>query len=214
MNEHLVAVTRDRVIFGAAAAILMLSVASCDNEPTTVELEPGPPNELLYNADAEGGQSSPDEWRSIAGSAQQYLLEWVDGKAARGRRSLGVRSSSPTLSPAGAYWYQYVPITRSADVDYVLTAAVKLEQMAGAGAAIAIRGDDTTLNNSQAEVIASTQLRQNLTGTQDWARVSVTLSGASVAINQLTVYLLHLTNSSGAVYFDDLSLSVVPRSAP
>jgi hypothetical protein len=197
---------------GVAAALLVFCTGSCEKEPTTVEAETVEPVQLLFNGDVELGERLPDGWFAASAQLAQYVFTWADGNAARGRRSVGIRTSSTALSPSFAYWYQFVPVpptTSPAAVTYVLTGSVKLEQVTGAGVAIAIRGDDRSSDErGAATTFATTQGSQILTGTRDWTRISVMLSAVPRNIDQFTVFLLHLTNSSGAVYFDDLMLSV------
>jgi hypothetical protein len=193
-----------------SATTLVLSPASCTSDPTEPESETMDRIQPLENGDVEIGNGWPDAWS--ASFARAHVLEWTDRTAAKGRRSLQIRSVTDGLAPSLANWWQAVLVTDPTDVTFVLSASVKLEGVSGGGVALALRGDDTTLaEDGGAEAFATTQFAQVLTGTRDWQRITVQLSNVPRNVNRLAVYLLFTSNSSGSAYFDDVRLSVVPR---
>src|SRR6185436_3602573 len=79
--------------------------------------------------------------------------------------------------------------------------------LTGIGASIAIRGDIESPADGGAEQFATTQDQTPITGSSDWQDYSVTLVNINSNIKTITVYLLLLPNTTGEVYFDDLSLT-------
>lgn len=53
----------------------------------------------------------------------------------------------------------------------------------------------------------STQGEVPITGLKDWTEYRVTLNEVPSRIESLTVYLLFLPNTTGTVYFDEVSLT-------
>ncbi len=184
------------------------------SEPAGVQVEEEPestaPRQLLLNGDVEGGASTPASWESYTSEPAAYGFEW-SSDAASGVRSLSVRAAS-TAAP-GAYWHQSLPISNPSGVMFLLTAMVKVNDVAGRGVSIAVRGDDTSLNNGRAEAFATTQSLQLITGTTGWRRIRVGLTGVPPSVDQLRVFLIHLPGTSGEVLFDDISLEVLEQEA-
>ena len=84
---------------------------------------------------------------------------------------------------------------------------MKVAGIEGEGIALAIRADDTSLENGEAEGFATTRSLALIEGTRDWSTYSVQISGLASTVDQITVYLMYLPNTSGTVYFDDAVLS-------
>jgi hypothetical protein len=206
---------------GAATVALMVAAGCGTDERGTVGVEPADDrggsivvgsnlvadavDQLLANGDVEHGTTTPDDWW-LGSSGEGYAWDWSTTHSVSPDHSLEVRR---TAGPAEtfAYWAQTVPVQNLAGTRLTLTASVKTVDVNGPGVAIAIRGDDTAVPSGMAEAFATTQGRVALSGTEDWMTVTVGLEEFPAGIQSVTVYLIHLTNSSGTVYFDDITLA-------
>jgi hypothetical protein len=203
----------------AAVAAALLFLGACD-DPTEAE-EPGV--ELLVNGDVELGTGgigvgAPYSWlvgRSGSAGVSALLNEWTAEAAAKGVRSLKIlpNSSAPAGTAPWTFWFQSSgALADPTAFKYVLSASIKLVNVSGApGAILALRGDSLAAFNGAAEAFASTDAHQVLTGTRDWTRVSVELSSLPPYIVQLTALLMLAPSSTGSVYFDDVTLTAVPK---
>jgi hypothetical protein len=101
------------------------------------------------------------------------------------------------------YWYQIysgkIPVGR----DLTLKAKIKGVYLSGNGASIVIRCDGATPGLQ----FETTQNVVNISGTFDWATYTVTLSKVQSNITSIIVYLIYLPNTTGTVYFDDVTLT-------
>ena len=163
--------------------------------------------QLLLNGSVELGTGAPDHWRTVDISSGDYEFDWVDGDGWDGSRSLAIRASPNAQS--GAFWAQSVAVSDLKGVLLRLTAFVKVNDISGPGVGIAVRGDDTSLNNGSGEAFATTQGLERITGTRGWQRTRVGLTGVPDEVDEITVFLIQLPGSSGEVLFDDISLSIV-----
>lgn len=88
-----------------------------------------------------------------------------------------------------------------------LTLRVRIKgQLEGDGVSIAIRGDDTSNISGVGEQFATTQGPSPISGTFNWTEYGLNLDTIEPNIKSLTVYLIYLPNTTGTVYFDDVSL--------
>lgn len=120
---------------------------------------------------------------------------------------LGLRSDTQVDNDDFALWrkdFDSPDIEEGASVRLRVT--VELENVQGDGVAIALRGDD--LNGPQGELVffETTQRRRTLSGTVSNLKFDLTLPNYSRETDRFTVFLLLLANTSGTVYFDDISL--------
>jgi hypothetical protein len=185
-----------------AAVLLTVSVLACEDPEEEI-----PGDILIFNGGVEEGLNAPDGWNPVGLVAKNHTLDWTLNTAAAGRRSLRIGSVSSALAPDLAYWYQPMPLEYQPNVDYVLSAKLKLDHLDGAGVAVALRGDDTSSGGGPAAAFATTQGKLLLTGsTGAWIRVAVRLSAVPANVNHLSAYLLYLPGTSGSVYFDDINI--------
>ena len=77
----------------------------------------------------------------------------------------------------------------------------------GEGISIVIRGDNTVHPTGTAEQFVTTQGSSPISGTFDWTDYGVKLANVDASTQSLTVYLVYLQNTTGEVYFDDISLT-------
>jgi len=79
--------------------------------------------------------------------------------------------------------------------------------LTGDGVSVAIRGDNTTQPTGTGEQFVTTQGTSTISDTFDWTDYSIKLSNVDASTKSLTVYLNYLPNTTGEVYFDDISLA-------
>ncbi len=212
---------RDRLL-GTTIATLMVFAGCGTDDGGTVGVEPtdeqggsivvgsnlvaNAVDQLLVNGDVESGTTLPNDWWLGSSGQEGYAWDWSTTYSVSPDHSLEVRR---TAGPAEtfAYWAQTVPVENLAETRLTLTASVKTIDVNGPGVAIAIRGDDTVMPSGMAEAFATTQGRVALSGTEDWTTVTVGLEQFPAGLQSVTVYLIHLTNSSGTAYFDDITLA-------
>ncbi len=180
---------------------MSLLLISCSKEENDVQ-EPAA-NELLSNGNLEIGSGTPNGWFRSAPCSNTSML-WTEEEAFSPRKSL--KMSNPTLeSECFSFWGQTlntdIPTGKS------LTLRVRIKgQLEGDGISIAIRGDDTPTVSGSGEQFATTQGTSPISGTFNWTAYSLSLGTVEPTIQSLTVYLVYLPNTTGNVYFDDVSL--------
>lgn len=174
---------------------------SCNKEDNDVQELAA--NELLTNGNLEIGSGAPLGWFRSAPCPDTRML-WTEEEAFSHRKSLKM-SNSTLESQCFSFWGQSlntdIPTGKS------LTLRVRIKgQLEGEGVSIAIRGDDTPDISGIGEQFATTQGSSPITGTFDWAAYSLSLGTVEATIQSLTVYLVYLPNTTGNVFFDDVSL--------
>ncbi|GAB3499800.1 hypothetical protein GCM10027341_23850 [Spirosoma knui] len=120
--------------------------------------------------------------------------------------TLGMSTSALIDTATYCYWaYSFFPPT-SLRVGRSLTlkANVRLDQVQGKGVSLVLRGDR---KGQAAVLIASTEGQIPMKGTADFAEYSVTLP-YTTGVESLIIYLLMMPNTTGAITFTDVSLSV------
>jgi hypothetical protein len=93
------------------------------------------------------------------------------------------------------------------DKNITLNVYIKAVGLLGQGVFIAIRGDDAATPTGNAEAFVTTQGHQQINGSFDWKNFIVTMDKVPANIKSLTFYLIYSSNTSGTVYFDDVSLT-------
>lgn len=178
-----------------------LLLISCSKEDTDIE-EPTV-NELLSNGNLEIGSGGPLGWFRSA-PCPDTGISWTEEEAFSHLKSLKI-SNSTLESECFSFWGQTldtdIPTGKS------LTLRVRIKgQLEGDGVSIAIRGDDTPEISGIGEQFATTQGVSPISGTFDWTTYSLNLGTVEPTIQSLTVYLIYLSNTTGTVFFDDVSL--------
>ena len=159
----------------------------------------------LQNTSAENGASRPDDWWHGGRGQGSYDFAWSDTQASSGLRSLGVGRVDESAAEFG-FWAQTIDATNFAGGSAELTVRIRSTGLAGQGAAIAIRIDDTPRPQGFAEAFATTQGNRSIIGSGGWKMYNVSLRSVPADARSVTVYLIHLTGTSGSVYFDEMSL--------
>ena len=135
-----------------------------------------------------------------------FIAGWSNTEAVSGIRSLSLSDAAGTTG-FFSFWAQTIAVSDASGMTLELSVAIKVSDLQGEGVAIAIRGDDASRRNGEAEAWVTTRGSILVLGTQDWTTYSVQLEGLEPAIDQITVYLMYLPNSSGTAFFDDAVLS-------
>ena len=161
-------------------------------------------NELLSNGNLEIGSGGPLGWFRSAPCPDTRML-WTEEEAFSLLKSFKM-SNSTLESQCFSFWGQNlntdIPTGKS------LTLRVRIKgQLEGEGVSIAIRGDDTPEISGTGERFATTQDSSPISGTFDWTTYSLSLDMVEPTIQSLTVYLTYLPNTTGDVFFDDVSLA-------
>jgi hypothetical protein len=137
--------------------------------------------------------------------AQHYTFERSSDEATSPPQSLRI-SKEVSVDSTFGFWAQTIRADSLVGHDLTLTVWLLKDGLVGEGAAVALRGDDTVLPSGYAEVFATTQGQELIVGKGNWQAYSVVLPALPSEIQSLTVYLIHLPNTTGTVYFDDITL--------
>lgn len=175
-----------------------------DNLNVTVS-DASPPVTNLMNGNMEAGVNSPDYWRFGSGNTSRFNFAWTTDEYLSPDHSIKI--SSQGSGNDFSFWTQTISASQLSNKKITLTANIKTVNLLGKGVYIAIRGDDTLIPSGSAETFVTTQGNKQITGTFDWKKFSVTLDNVPSNIKSLTFYLIYGENTSGSVYFDDLSLT-------
>ena len=89
-----------------------------------------------------------------------------------------------------------------------LNASIKTVSLKGKGVSIALRGDKIVNGKNTQIFFTTTQGKVSITGTGEFKTYSVTLDSYPGNIDNLIVFLVYLPETTGVVYFDDVSLAV------
>jgi len=164
--------------------------------------EPQPIN-IVVNGDMEAGSSTPTGWTYYSGTTAVVGV-WTDKVSRSPSKSLHTSAVVATASYTGLWFLQ-----KCGDIPHgktlVLKAMVK-GNLLGAGASVALRGDDDDLSTPSADQFASTQDNTPITGSFDWKEYRVEFTKVEQSISCLRIFLIYLPNTSGDVYFDNVSL--------
>ncbi len=177
--------------------VLVLFIG-CDKDTVIPQVQ------LISNSAMEEGSIEPTNWWSWNGDGK-YTTTWTDQEAFSPEKSLEI--STMTADPESySFWAQTVSANIPKGQDVTLKVKIKGD-LFGAGVSIVIRGDDGDVPSGNAEQFATTEGVTSITGSFDWKDYSVTLSDVGDDIKSLTIYLIYLPNTTGEVYFDDVTLS-------
>lgn len=190
----------------AALAVLIVLSTGCSDDDNGV----APPTEvqILQNTDVESGDDLPTGWwpagaDTVAGG---FRTTWSTEDAVSPTHSLKISQEVVSNPDAFAFWAQTINSDIPTGKELTLTASIKTD-LTGLGAIIVIRGDDTDPPSGNAEMFATTQGLITITGEEDWREYWVTLPEVSDSILSITVFLILGANSTGVVYFDDITLT-------
>ena len=189
-----------KIVYLLLVLVSILFVTSCWLNPDDDQ-----EIQLLQNTNVEDGTTDPLYWNY--GQTGTCPDEWATTHYRSSSHSLKV-SCATSDSGNWGYWCQVVTDNLPIGSKPILKAYIKTDSLNGEGASIAIRGDDTTTPEGYAEVFTSTGDSIPIQGTMDWTLFSIQLNEVVPSdIESITVYLILLPNTSGDVYFDDITLT-------
>lgn len=166
---------------------------------------PSAPLYSLQNLDFEEGSSYPEFWWSGATKRNSFDISLVNDVALSLNQSVLIKSDAS--SNEFAYWAQTIEANQLIGKKLSFNVNIKGIDITGEGIAIAIRGDDNSSSSNSAEIFYTTQGRMTIDGTFDWKSFNVESEIIPNNIDVITVYLIYLRNTTGTVYFDDVSLN-------
>ena len=160
--------------------------------------------QLIKNGDVETGSITPNNWWNGKGS-DTFLLNWSNQESFSGNKSLRISAQTADTEEI-AVWAQTISTDLPSGMDVTLRAKIKGD-LSGEGVSIVIRGDDTVELSGRAEQFATSQQTSPISGNFEWSEFSIKLADIDATTKSLTVYLIFLENTTGEVYFDDISLT-------
>jgi hypothetical protein len=185
------------ILFCLLEALGSIALFGCDDDE-------GVHGQLIVNGDVETGSMVPNSWWSNSGQ-NKYEVTWTDQESFSASKSLKI--SAQSADPVEfAFWAQTISVNIPTGKTVKLTVKVK-GTLSGQGVSIAIRGDNTPQPSGSGEQFATTQGITPISGSFDWMDHSVQLPGIDANTQSLTIYLIYLSNTTGEVYFDDVSLT-------
>jgi hypothetical protein len=179
-----------------AALFIVLLIGSCRED--VVE-----PIQMIANGDMESGSASPGSWW-YPDTSGDYKAEWSSEASHSPARSLKL-STEIQRADRFSFWAQ----SKCSDIPRGKTVALKVMikgELIGTGVSVAIRCDGATPNAAALQFM-TTQGNTAITGTFDWKEYSIEIGQVEQATSCITVYLVYLPQTSGKVYFDDVSLT-------
>jgi hypothetical protein len=160
--------------------------------------------QLLVNGNVETGSTVPNGWWNSTGQGK-HNITWTDEASFSPKKSLKI--STQIVDPSNfSFWAQTISSNLPNGKGVTLMVKIK-SNLKGTGVSIAIRGDDASSVNGYAKQFVTTQGTSPISGIFDWTDYSIKLSNVDSSIQSLTVYLIYLGNTTGEVYFDDVSLT-------
>lgn len=158
------------------------------------------PNQLLLNTNMEKISSSEQTWFNY-GSGTGFDASWTNEQSFSPVYSLKI---SRTISDSGNFWYfgQFINSNIPVGHDLTLTAKIKGINLTGEGASIVIRCDGADPDIQ----FETTQGVIKIDGTFDWTTYTLNLAKVESNVTSIIVYLIFLPNTTGSVYFDDVTL--------
>ena len=132
------------------------------------------------------------------------ITSWTTEEYKSENHSLKILNPTSNASKWGN-WNQQIIDSIPTGKNSSLKVLIKTDNIAGNGVALMIRCDDSYDNFITG---VSTEGSINITGTSDWKEYSLKLSDNTPANTaKLYIYLVLLSNTSGTVYFDDITYS-------
>jgi len=179
-----------------------LLLVSCEEDDD--DIQEVLPTELLNNGNLETGSTFPNGWFSNTPCATTSVL-WTDEDSFSPSKSLKMSNSTAEdecFSFLGQSFNTDIPTGQSVTLRVRIKGALE-----GQGVSIAIRGDDTPNVAGNGEQFATTEGSSPISGTFDWTEYTISLNSVASTTRSLTVYLVYLPETTGDVFFDDISLT-------
>jgi hypothetical protein len=190
-----------QVLFFSIFVIFTISCKNTDVTPTAVTQ-----TNLLVNGDIEGGSSN---W--YFGSYPQYNSNgYTSGVSnefsASPKSSLKINCEKVINDSILCFFSQTFPTTNlKTGAKLSLKVKIKGVNLTGEGLSIAFRGDKTGVATPM--FFQTSQGITSLKGTFDFKEVTVSLDSYAGNADKILVFLVYLPQTTGAAYFDDISLT-------
>jgi hypothetical protein len=191
-----------QLLFFFVLILFLFSFMSCQKS-----IEPINWINFLRNSDIEEGLIGPAYWDDGQEGYAQFDLSWSEDESVSTSHSLKIQLDSDPNSVSFARWAQSRFSNIPAGKEIILRASIKCENVTGRGVAIAVRGDDSSSGNPEANFFISSEGDIRITGTKDWEEYSLPITILPPNIDYLAILLVFLADSRGTVYFDDITLS-------
>jgi hypothetical protein len=182
-------------IFLTCLLFIVLSFTSCKED----EIQS---NQLVVNGNLEQGSTSPDGWWSNSANPDNFNFIWTEDESFSGNKSISISTQTADASEF-AYWGQTINNNLPTGKSVTLSVRIKGD-LSGEGVVVVLRGDDASGNMEQ---FVTTEFTEEITGVFDWKEYSIKLDNVDASTKKLIVFLLFLYDTSGEVYFDDISLT-------
>lgn len=163
--------------------------------------------QLLLNSDIEEGTNRPTEWvtNEVDGEGLEFI--WTEEEALSGSKSLQIYKDSEEEEVWG-FWAQMYEGEIPHGKDIELSAMIKGNGIEGQGVAIVMRADREDSPSTPVQFV-TTQGNTEINGTFDWTNYKLLLNDLEPDVHTIFVFLLYTAGTTGEVYFDDVTLSVV-----
>jgi hypothetical protein len=183
--------------------MLILMAISCNKDDD----KGGVSQNFITNGDIENGRQDWNIGFSGQSIENNYMHGVSDEFASSPQSSLFISCETVKNKEAFTYFVQSFPasIFKKGD-NLTLKVQVKGENLIGKGVSVALRGDKE--GESWPVFFKSTEGFNLLVGTFPFKEVKVNLNSYLGDADYITVYLLLLSETTGKVYFDDISLTV------
>ena len=188
-----------------------LSVFACKKEEPAAEVAEIP-IQLLGDTDAEllGSQFWNSYQVQINGLTQAgaatthgFTIGRVETVYRSPIHSLMISRTTPDPTYYAFYSQRYPRQIPYGD-DLTLEVYLKGVDLSGDGIALKVWGEDEKLDTLQQTTLS---IPVSTNGTFDWTQYSVTMPEVQNGVKILYVYLIYLQNTTGKVYFDDITLT-------
>ena len=189
MNKKLI------ICLNSLSIILILLIINCGKENRI---------ELLSNSSVEQGTSEPDSWRNLKHS--DCTFEWSTECYVSHSHSLKISRDISSKTVGYGRWVQTTDVDIPTGKELTLSVSIKLEDVTGNGVFFELLCYDNDTNDPPKVHKTSTE-QIYLLGTKDWERYSIKLLNTPPNIESIMVFLC--LNSTGTVYFDDITLSYI-----
>lgn len=178
--------------------VLIFVLVSCHKDKLN-------PMQILINTDVETGSLQPNSWIAVGATGTTYKAEWTKEEASSQSHSLKI-SAANSDSINFAYWYQRYSGEMPFNKDLILSVKIKAKNLSGAGVSVAMRADSSTPSAKAGTTFVTTQGHTPISGTFDWTTYNIKMSALRTDAQYLYVFLVYLPNTTGTVYFDDVTL--------
>lgn len=182
---------------------VFILVLACKKEEKTSD-EIVIPVQLLGDTNAEflGGSF----WYSTPASIG-FFIGRIDNESLSPTHSFTISRTTPDSVNIGYYAQIYSRQMPVGD-NLTLEAHIKGVNLEGEGVSIMILCNDE--NNTPVQFV-STEGTISITGTFDWTPYTIDLVDLQSSVKTIYIFLIYLPNTTGAAYFDDITLTRNPK---